>query len=99
MSESTTDLKIIRQKPLRFTWGPVVKIHDVGLHYTIVQYRDDLNQERVHYHIYVDGLDQRVSTRTFEGALLIAIGRRNLSENSDMLARAAAKLLDVKELI
>jgi hypothetical protein len=37
MSNTTTDLEILRKEPQRFTWGKIDEIIDVG-EYTIVKY-------------------------------------------------------------
>lgn len=94
--DTTTDLEIIRNHPRRFTWGKIVKIHNIGP-YTIVEYTDK-STKAYHFHIYVDGKCTGTSTLTLDGALLSAIGRSNLEVNeARWMAMAAAKLLNVKE--
>lgn len=94
--DTTTDLEIIRKSPRRFTWGKIDKIHDIGP-YTIVEYTDKSTKCPT-FHVYVDGKCTGTSTTTFDGALLIAIGRKNLEANeARWMSIAAGKLLGVKE--
>ncbi len=105
--ENTTDLKVIRVNPRRFTWGRIGQIHDIGYAppegvspYTIVEYLPwgRLEADGANFHVYVDGKDQSVGSRSLEGAILIAIARRNLEANKGrFMAQAAAVLLGVKE--
>lgn len=91
----TTDLEVIRQFPNRFTWGKVIKIHNIGP-YTFVEHVDSAG--KIHFSVYVDGKSTNTSTYTLDGALIVAIGRKNLECNEGRwMAQAAAKLLGVKE--
>lgn len=91
----TTDLDIVRKNPRLFTWGTVVKIHDVGSSYTVIEYQ---HHRDTRFHVYVDGQCTSNSCHTLEGALLLAIGRKHLEVNeARFMAMAATKLLGIKE--
>lgn len=97
---TTTDLSIIRKRPGRFTWGKIIRIHDIGP-YTIVEYtrkaisNPALNEVR--HHAYVDGEDTCNSAFSLDGALLIALGRKHCEVNEGrFMAMAAAKLFGIK---
>ena len=96
--KTTTDLAEIREYPSRFTCGDVTKIHDIGP-YTLVEYTrpcDDVCRFHKSFYIYVDGESTSASQGTLEGALLIAISRKNLEPNlARYMAIGAAKLLGV----
>ena len=93
--DTTTDLDIIRKYPNRFTWGKVKQIHDVGP-YTVVHHQAEGVESN--YHVYVDGRDCSVGSSSLGGALILAIAYKNLESNTaNWMARAAAKLLGVKE--
>ena len=75
MNEKTTDLPIIRSRPGLFIWGKVIKIHDVGPRYTLVEYDDSKRERR--FHVYVDGKSTSAGAKTFDGAMLYALARGN----------------------
>ena len=93
---SSTDLKIIRETPARFTWGAVQYIHDIGP-YTIVEYTDKNNGATM-FQVYVNGKSTSNSTATLDGAILLAVAWRNLgASEAPTMARGACRLLGVKE--
>ncbi len=93
--ERTTDLEVIRNRPRAFTWGTVLKVHDIGP-YTIVEFQH--REEGVAFHVYVDGKDTSNSTSTLESGLIYAIARKNLEVNeARWMAIGARKLLGLKE--
>lgn len=72
LSNKTTELSVIRERPNRFTWGRVAKFHDVGP-YTLVEFIPDrlagAPGQAPEFHVYVDGYDTCRSTATLDGAL------------------------------
>jgi hypothetical protein len=95
--QKTTDLNVIRERPNRFCWGKVTKIHDIG-RYTLVEYMDnDGNIEPV-FHVYVDGADCSSGAESFDKGLILAIAIGNLGHGSSAhaMANAACKVLDLK---
>jgi hypothetical protein len=94
--ERTTDLEVIRKHAGQFTWGTILKVHDFGP-YTIVEYTDRSRGD-ILFHVYVDGKSTSNSSSTLEGAILLAIARKNLEPNTArFMAMGACKLLGVKE--
>ena len=97
MKESTTDLKIVRERPASFSWGRVLKITDISV-YTIVAYQPPEDSTRTLFHVYVDGDDTSNSCETIETALLYGMAVKNLGDGNEAgsMARAAAKILGLK---
>ena len=94
--ERTTDLEAIRNHKAKFTWGVILKVHDVGP-YTIVEY-EDRNDRTTKFHVYVDGKATNNSTSTLEGALMLAMARKHLEPNeARFMAMGACKLLGIKD--
>lgn len=102
-ADKTTDITPIRTFPRRFSWGTVIQIHDVGPSYTIVEFLpirrgEEVTEQEHLFHVYVDGKDCCVSTTTLDGALILAMSRKNLEPNKGRyMAMAACKLLGVNE--
>ncbi len=103
-TDKTTDLPALR-KGARFTWGEIVKIHDVG-RYTLVEYimrplgnaSLPIEAKAPSFSCYVDGVEQSVSSTTLEGALLLCMSRAHLEANeARYMAIAAAKLLAIPQ--
>jgi len=82
MNNSTTNLGEVRDGK-QFTWGEMVKIHDLGP-YTIGEHHPwvtegctvktgipDMN--RMSYHIWIDGKNMGCSAESIEGAIVLAI--------------------------
>jgi hypothetical protein len=93
--DTTTDLTVIRKTPNLFTWGKVVSIHDLGP-YTFLEYTD--RDGDTNFHVYVEGKSMSSSTSTLEGAMILAIAKKNLALNEDHhMAMAAMKVLGVRE--
>jgi hypothetical protein len=97
MKNSTTDLKIVREHPARFTWGKVFKITDISV-YTIVAFYPTDEPTKTLFHVYVDGDDMSNSCDTIETALLYGMAVKNLGDGNEAgsMARAAAKILGLK---
>lgn len=106
-TNSTTDLTILRTAPHRYTWGKVIKVHDVGS-YSIVEYEPDgfaiygtsIGHQARMFAIYVNGEHLAYSSKTFDGALVVVIaaargGRENNSQYLLNMADAAMKVLGV----
>lgn len=97
--EKTTDLdKLRRGKP--FTWGKVVKIHEVGENYTIVEYLSTFTGEvgKRKFHCYNNNKDDSISSNSFDGALLTCMSRARLEVNTARyMAMAAIKLFEISE--
>lgn len=99
MIEKTLDLSVIRRLPNRYSWGSIVKIHDIG-RYSIVESDDTFNRgphvvvER-HYHCYVDGKEIGRAADNVDEALILCVAFGRLGEGtlSDYMAKAALKLL------
>ena len=90
LSETTTDLDIIRTMPSRFVWGQVTAIHDIGP-YTFVE------TDEGGFHVYVDGKDTCHSATTLDRALIIAVARKNLEANTARwMGQACWKLLGIE---
>jgi hypothetical protein len=101
MDNKTSDLLAVRLAPRRFMWGTVVKIHDVGDRYTLVEYMyapiSNGKETATMFHVYVDGHSTNCNSATLDGALLIAIARARLGSNeAHYMAGGAAKLLGVR---
>ncbi len=100
--EETTKLEVIRKTPSRFTWGKIVKIHDVG-RYTIVESDEEKLRGKAmpkaterSFHCYVDGACLGRSAPTLEGALVLCMAHGllgSLNQSTDYMAQAALKLL------
>jgi hypothetical protein len=90
---TTTDLKTLKTDPnSEFTWGKILKFHELGP-YTIIEYLFDGGHN---FHPYVDGRSLSSATTTLEGAILLAIGHKNLGPNEGRyMAKGACKLLGV----
>lgn len=84
----TTDLVTIREQPGRFTWGTIKEIVDIGP-YTFIQYE---TEERVLWHVYVEGKDACRGGESLEQAMVVAIAVRNGHRN-DGAEYCAWKLL------
>jgi hypothetical protein len=98
---STTDLKTIRTRPNLYTWGTVIKIHDIGEHYTLVE-STELFQGGVErrFHVYVDSVDTNLCSSSFDRALLFAISQKTLGLNDEATSMAVAAMrifeIDIK---
>ena len=91
--ETTTDLEVIRTNPKRYTWGRVVKIHDIGV-YTFVEYE---RAGETSFGIYVDGRCLSYSAGTLERAMVLAISRKFNPEvnTARHMAYAAYRVLNL----
>lgn len=97
----TTDLNKLRcGHP--FTWGTVIKIHDVS-RFTLVEFMDNRSEQIVGardsilFHVYVRDKDTHESCVSFDAALICAIARDRMEPNrARWMAIAAAKILDVE---
>jgi hypothetical protein len=77
MSDTTTDLKLVKKYPHKFTWGRVIAFHHLG-RYDFVEYESNTNGKlsgKLSFHIYVDGESISESANTLETALLGAIAK------------------------
>lgn len=97
--DNKTDLENVKMNR-RFTWGPIIAIHEVG-RYAVVEYHERaLNSSRltgrVLYHPYLDGRDLSMSFQSLEGAFIQVFGNAALGKNqmADAMAQAARKLLN-----
>lgn len=75
-------------------------IRDIMLHKDHVSEAHDLiaaYNDSIRFHVFVDGDDKHVTSRTFEGAVLLAISHHSVGEPNEAryMAQAAAKILDV----
>lgn len=95
MSNTTTDLEILRKEPHRFTWGKIDEIIDVG-EYTIVKYTAHGALKETLFSIYVNGNSKASSRhcRTLDGALLYAIALR---ANAPHLAEALGRIVNLQD--
>lgn len=95
LRDRTTDLARVRKNPKCFTWGHVFSIIDVGF-YTFIHFTENGDDN---FFIYVKGESTGTSSASLEGAMLLAIAYRNGKSDADMhMARAAGKLLGIKEV-
>lgn len=99
--QKSIDLDIIRQNPIRFSWGLIECFHDIGP-YTIVEFVPYTNRNAVKFSVYVDGKPTDIHSNTLECAMLFAIAtkhcvseREKLNDAARVLAYAAAKVLNV----
>lgn len=99
--QKSIDLDIIRQNPIRFSWGLIECFHDIGP-YTIVEFVPYTNRNAVKFSVYVDGKPTDIHSNTLEGAMLLAIAAKHcitekekLAHEARILAYAAAKILNV----
>lgn len=97
---STTDLEEVKAgKP--YSWGSVVKVHEIGVYAVIESVRPRTDAEDTRHHMfaaYVNGKNTNISSQTLEGALVICIAHRMTGHNNTAVenARCAAKLLDIR---
>jgi hypothetical protein len=106
-TKTSTDFAEIKQactrngealKRFPYTWGEIQQVHTVG-RYDIVEYleremnSDNLTQN-VRFATYVDGKDCHQSSKTLEGALLLAFDNAVNDVNS-RAAFYAAKVLGI----
>jgi hypothetical protein len=76
-SDSTTDLKLVKKYPRKFTWGRVIAFHHIG-RYDFIEYEGRWNGKlsgTLSFHVYVDGESTSEGACTLEQALLVAIAR------------------------
>jgi hypothetical protein len=95
MDKTTTDLEILRHSPHLYCWGRIIKIHDIGEHYTIieaVQTSKNLHEEQIDFHPYVHGKTCHMRTQTFDDALIHCIAYRNIEQNQASWMSMAAAL-------
>jgi hypothetical protein len=95
---NATDFKDVLDNPKSFTWGHVTNTYQLD-YIGIVESRQESGgvpnfvSTMNTFHVYVDGKDTSRSSKTLEGAILIAIGHKHLEQNhADQMARAAVKL-------
>jgi len=79
-ARTTTDLAELRRYPSRYTWGRILKFHDIGP-YTIIEAADrDVNGRgetgEKSYHYYVNGENTSHSAPSLDTALAGAIAYR-----------------------
>jgi len=82
--DNTTDLKILKKYPHKFTWGRIIYIHEIGS-YSIAEYEEIMNRKstgKILYHIWVDGRDDSESCESLEAALATAIAHKFDGPNS-----------------
>jgi len=101
----TTNLEEIRNGA-RFTWGRVVKIHDIG-RYSFVEFYGRAYEnghptgkleEKTSFHVYVDGKSQSNSCGSLESALILAIAFDKLEINHAWhMASAVNKILELND--
>lgn len=84
-----------------FTWGNVIKIHEIGA-FTIIeaQGRDRSlgTDPPPMFHCYVNEKNTHHASRTLEGALVLCIAQKNTENPNDAghNARCAAMILNIK---
>ena len=66
LDKKTTDLEVIRKRPHLYTWGEVIKIHEIGEYAVVESKRED----EIHFSSYVDGICCGCSSDTLDGAIL-----------------------------
>lgn len=98
ITKTTTDLGIIRRFPhLLYCWGKIIKIHDIGDEYTIIeaeQTDNNVHPGEINYHPYVNGKNCHTCHQTFDDALIQCIACKNFECNTaHWYAKAARKLL------
>jgi hypothetical protein len=104
LHNDTTDLADVHIQPERFTWGKVVRFHNIG-RYDFVEYygraykdsraTGDL-EDTTSFHIYVDGKSTSSGATSLEGAMITAIALGKLEVNAARwMAISASKLLEI----
>lgn len=103
----TTALEVLRVNPELFTWGKIVRFHDIG-RYTFVEYLgliyekgrvvEGAHMEEAWFSVYVDGKTALNSASSLDSALLFAVAYANLETNeARWMHIAALKLIGLKE--
>ena len=101
ITKTTSDLEILRHSPHLYCWGRIIKIHDIGEFYTIIeaeQTSKNLHPGEINYHPYVNGKNCHTYTSSFDDALIQCIAYKNFECNTaNWFAQAALKLLSKEE--
>lgn len=103
MRSPTTDYRAVRETKAPFTWGKVVKWHDLGERVALLEYTPrKIGADEplpVSFHIYVDQRCTSASASTLFAAAIYAIAVASLGEpnRARWMAIAANKLLGVQE--
>lgn len=95
MSYKSTNLAEINLGA-EFTWGKIIQTHEIGP-YIIIECEPKVGD--IGFHPYVNGICTHYTSKTLEGALLLAISFkiRGITDNNAIHnARNAAKILEVK---
>lgn len=88
--ETTTDIHVLKtNRWVKFTWGRVVKIHEIGS-LAIVEYMAEKEMPR--FHVYVDTKDTSVSASSLDEALVYGIAH---AHGDPAAARYACRILGV----
>ena len=89
--ERTTDIKELRNKNARFTWGTITNVQEIG-RYCIVEYHPwkvkgievlvgDRDENTLEYHCYVDDRDTCQSVDSLDAALVACIAYKHEGAN------------------
>jgi hypothetical protein len=72
MNETTTDLaKLKASRSARFTWGRVIKIHEIGF-ISLVEFRAN-SDAVIRFHVYQNGIDTCVSASSLEEGVIVSL--------------------------
>lgn len=91
MKDSTTNLTELRKDKSNFTWGKLIKLHEIG-DYTIGEYHPritkgcelthKINYDEKEYHCWINDEDINISADTLDNALILAIAYKHDGCNS-----------------
>lgn len=101
--KKTTDLSTIRAQPNLYTWGQIIRIHDLGK-YAFVQhywnYVDNKDSKESSFSIYIDEKDIGRSCSSLESAMITAVSFSKLKEpnTAGWMASAAMKLFEPEKV-
>ena len=105
---TTTDLYKLGQGGWKFTWGELIRIHNISERYAIVEYYCNefkngyatgaVNYNDIRFHTYIDGISTNNSYHSLDEALIGLVCHANFDPNTAMHASGLiAKMIGLKK--
>jgi hypothetical protein len=104
----TVELKLVQERPSRYTWGKVTAIHTIGP-YSIIEFQQwtvrgctvnvgetDFRPSAARFDPYYNGKRMGACWRTLEHALLHLISYRATSSTGEQAVEFAARVLNLR---
>lgn len=91
----TSKLDVIRHSPDLYTWGNIIKIHNIG-DYSIVEYEGEDDGGGLSFAPYTNGKDLKISFATLEKALIYTIAYKHDEVSADAATKMFMRMIEAE---